>query len=252
MTEPITVGAAHVFEFIGSSDLAVLLVSVHPIHAFSRPLAQRLTAAHAGIGLGTLDMSDLILTGSPALRFLHQGLRSCDAPSAFGVVPGYFFFRSGEMLGWDSGLPTLADVDAILRSAALGAVVSGLTRDVTFVAQALHLATDHVAAQRVAARFLSAASSERAHSRPHAEAHAAPVDDVYWAYQVLGILPNATDREVHAAWRRRRMETHPDHAAANPGEFERRSRISCDINRARDIIESHRSGRAHGAASRAA
>jgi hypothetical protein len=48
------------------------------------------------------------------------------------------------------------------------------------------------------------------------------------------------------------METHPDHAAANPGEFERRSRISCDINRARDIIESHRSGRAHGAASRAA
>jgi curved DNA-binding protein CbpA len=63
---------------------------------------------------------------------------------------------------------------------------------------------------------------------------------LYWAYQVLGVLPTATDREVHEAWRRRRAETHPDHAGSDPAEFERRSRLSCDINLARDIIVKHR------------
>ena len=61
---------------------------------------------------------------------------------------------------------------------------------------------------------------------------------------MLGVLPTATDREVHDAWRRRRMQNHPDQAAGDPAEFERRSRLSADINRARDIIMDHRSGRA--------
>jgi curved DNA-binding protein CbpA len=59
---------------------------------------------------------------------------------------------------------------------------------------------------------------------------------------MLGVLPTATDREVHDAWRRRRMEHHPDRASHDRAEFDRLSRLSADINRARDVIVAYRSG----------
>ena len=83
--------------------------------------------------------------------------------------------------------------------------------------------------------------------RPQSYADYLPVDDVFWAYQTLGVLPTATDREIHEAWRRKRRETHPDHAAGDAAEFERRSRLSRDLNRARDIIAAYRSGGARRA-----
>jgi DnaJ-class molecular chaperone len=63
---------------------------------------------------------------------------------------------------------------------------------------------------------------------------------VLWAYQTLGVLPSVSDREVQQAWRKRRIENHPDSAAHDPVEFQRLSRISSDLNRARDIILRHR------------
>lgn len=242
MTEPIPVDAAHFFEFIGGSELAVILVSVHPVHTFNRALCQHLMGEHEAIALGTVDLCDLIVAGSPALRFLHQGLRSCGAPSSFGVLPGYCLFRGGEMLAWDAGLPTFADVEAIARSALLGAIVSGFTRDAAFMGQALYMATEQVAAQRVAVLFRHAVADGRAKRRAPGQSSPPPIDDLYWAYQALGVLPTATDCEVHDAWRRRRIETHPDRAAQDRAEFDRRSRISVEINRARDIIVNHRSG----------
>ncbi len=243
MLEPLPVDAAHFFEFIGGSRLAVILVSVHPLHSFNRSLAQQLVGEHQDMALGTIGLADLIhVGGGPALRFLHQGLRSCGAPTSFGVMPGYCLFRGGEMLAWDAGLPTFADVEAIARSALLGAIWSGVTRDMAFVGQALYQATEQVAAQRVALLFRHAVANGGANRRPSGQSSASPIDDLYWAYQILGVLPTATDREVHDAWRRRRVEIHPDHTAQDPVEFERRSRISAEINHARDVILNYRSG----------
>lgn len=242
MTEPIPVDAADFFKFIGGSELAVTLVSVHPVHAFNGALCQHLAREHEGITFGTVDLSGLIVSGSPVLRFLHQGLRGCGAPCAFGVLPGYYLFRAGEMLAWNAGLPAFADLEAIARSAVLGAIVSGLTRDAAFVGRALHVAAEQVAAHRVAVLFRHAVAGEGANRRAPRDAGPPPIDQLYWAYHVLGVLPTATDREVQDAWRRRRIETHPDHAVKDPVEFERRSRISREINRARDVIVDHRSG----------
>lgn len=247
--EPTPVEAAELFEFIGSSGLAVVLVSVHPVHTFNPTLSQHLRGAHQDMALGTIDLRDLIVRGGPALRFLHQGLSRCGAPSVLGVLPGYCLFRGGEMLAWDAGLPTFADLEALARSALLGALWSGVTRNVGFVGQALYLATEQVAAHRVAARFRHAVADEGPDRRASEPASAPPVADVYWAYQMLGVLPTATDREVHDAWRRRRTQNHPDQAASDPAEFERRSRLSAEINRARDIIVEHRSGGTRAAAS---
>jgi hypothetical protein len=244
VTEPTSIDATHFFEFVRDAELAVIFVSAHPLHRFNRALSQQLESEHKGIAIGVVDLRALFGSAPSVLRFLHQGLRNCDAPSAFGVLPGYHLFRGGVMLAWDAGLPGFGDVTALARSALLGAVWSGISSDLTFIRQALYLAADQVAAERIVLLFRQALAGERAHREAHREAprdtDTPPVDELYWAYQVLGVLPTATDREVHDAWRRRRAETHPDHAVGDPAEFERRSNQSRDINRARDIIVNHR------------
>ncbi len=249
MTEPIPVAGGDVFEFIGQSRLAVLLVSLHPVHAFNSGLARELVAVDASIALGTTDLADVITAGGPALRYLHQGLRHCGAPSAFGVLPGYYLFRSGAVAAWSPGLPTLGDALAIARGAMLGAVWSGISHDHdwTFITQALRAVADQAAGHRVAAAFRYVIEHPPEERRWSTETDPAPVDDVYWAYQMLGVLPTATDREVYEAWRRKRRECHPDLVAGDADEFERRSRASREINRARDIVVEYRSGGARKA-----
>ena len=251
MSDPTTVDAAQLFEFIGGADLAVVLISVHPIHAFSPTLSQQLSRNHKGIALGIVDLRELIFTNGAALRFIHQGLQACGAPTFLGVLPGYCLFRRGEMLAWDTGLPTFADIEAIARSALLGAIWSGVSRDAAFIGQALRVAAEQVAAYRVAVRFRYAASEVRAEREAAGPSRPRPVDELFWAYQMLGVLPTATDQEVHQAWRRRRMEHHPDAVAGNPEEFARRSQISADINRARDIIVNYRAAYTRGSYAKA-
>jgi hypothetical protein len=245
---PKTIHPARLFEFIGGSELAVVFVSAHPLHRFNRVLARRLAEDYKDIALGVVRLPSLLRAGPSVLRFLHQGLRTCDAPAAFGVLPGYYLFRGGAMLTWDSGLPGFTDVGALARGALLGAVWSGISSDTGFIQQALFLATDQSAAERMAPIFASAIETARAQREAPRAHDVPPADELYWAYQILGVVPTATDREVHDAWRRRRAQNHPDHAGNDPAEFERRSRISRDINLARDIIVKHRHPGTRGAA----
>ena len=239
VTKPTSLNAADMLGFIRDAELAVIFVSVHRRHTFNRELGRQLAAQHEGLALGVLKLRRLLASGPAVLRFLHQGLRRCGAPAAFGVLPGYYLFRRGEMLAWDAGLPGLEDVAALTRSALLGALWSGVSSDLTFIGKALQIAADQIAAERVAAGFHQAIAGGPRFSA-HREADPCRVDDPSWAYQTLGVTPASTDREVHEAWRRRRKESHPDHAADDPEEFERRNHISREINHARDVIARHR------------
>jgi hypothetical protein len=245
----VAVHASRFFEFIAGPGLQVLLVSVHPLHTFNAALARQLQIDHEGIALGIVKLHDLVLSGGPAVPFLHEGLRACGAQSSFGILPGYYLFRRSQMLDWSAGLPSTADVEGIARGALLGVLWSGLTRDLAFVTQALRGAAEEVAAQRVAARFRYAASHQQSYEQAwrrteDQQSNRTPPRDhnLYWAYQMLGVLPTASDREVHEAWRRKRRENHPDHAGLDSADFELRTRISADVNRARDIILEHRAG----------
>jgi hypothetical protein len=248
VSQPQAIRPAQLFEFIRGSEVAVVFVSAHPLHRFNRVLARQLASEHKDIALGFMRLPALLRAGPSVLRFLHHGLRTCDAPAAFGVLPGYYLFRGGAMLAWDAGLPGFGDVAALARSALLGAVWTGISSDTTFIQQALLLATDQSAAERIAPIFRHAIEASRAQRDTSRTTQVPPADELYWAYQVLGVVPTATDREVHDAWRRRRAETHPDHAGGDPVEFERRSRLSRDINLARDIIVKHRHPGTRGAA----
>jgi hypothetical protein len=66
---------------------------------------------------------------------------------------GYLLFHQGQRLAWDSGLPAGADLAAIVRSAVLGAVWSGVTGRLAFLAEALYFAAEEATAGRVASAF---------------------------------------------------------------------------------------------------
>lgn len=236
MVEPVAVDASGFFDFISGAPFAALLVSVHPLHTFSSPLGERLAAAHPDVQVGIIDFRNLILAGGPALSAIHRGLLRCGAPEALGVLPGYCLFQRGEMIAWEAGLPTFADVEAMATSAWFGAVVSGVTRDLRYLGRSLQLAAEEVTADRVAERFHRAIASggPAAHHAPD------PAGAIAWAYEVLGVTPDATDREIRAAWRERRKAAHPDLVSADPSEFARRSNVSVEMNRAKDVIERHR------------
>ncbi|MDP2320393.1 MAG: J domain-containing protein [Acidobacteriota bacterium] len=236
MVEPVAVDARGFFDFIGGAPFAAVLVSVHPLHTFSRPLSERLAAAHPDVSVGIIDFRNLILAGGPALSTIHRGLLRCGAPDALGVLPGYCLFQRGEMIAWEAGLPTFADVEAMATSAWLGAVVSGVTRDLRYLGRSLQLAADEVTADRIAERFHHAIAGGGPAAQPAPDREG----DIVWAYQVLGVTPDATDREIRAAWRQRRKHVHPDLVSGDPSEFARRSNVSVEMNRAKDIIERHR------------
>ncbi len=241
--EPVAVDASRFFEFVGSAEVVVVFVSVHPAHTFNGALGQHLREEEgAPVLFGAVALTDLMLSAARALPYLHQQLRACGAPSLFGVTPGYWLFCGGQMIAWQSGLPSSGDVMVIARSALLGAVWSGLSRNLDFLGQAFYLAAGEAAAQRVAGVFRSAIADHRAgRPLPFADAAARSADDVLRACQVLGVRPDASDEVVNDAWRKRRMEYHPDRAAGDPVEFERRNRMSAEINLARDVILNRRS-----------
>src|SRR5262249_4291365 len=141
--DPTPLDGAHLFEFVRESELAVMFVSVHRLHTFNGALSQRLGSEHKAIAIGSIDLGAL----------LQQGPRLCEPPAMFGVLPGYYLFRNGEMLAWDAGVPVFADFAALGRSALLGAVFSGVSHDLTLIVHALHVAADQVAAERMAWLF---------------------------------------------------------------------------------------------------
>ena len=256
MPEPISVDPAQFFDFIGGSGLKVIFLSVHPAHTFNRALCEQLATESEAIACGTVGLPDLVAGCGPAVPFLAQGFRGCGPSWAVGVLPGYCLFRGTEMLAWDAGLPAVEDVGDVFRGALLGVIWSAVTNDMTFVTRGVQFAADHVIARRVVVRFRSAAAERHTHRRPTGQSstshRSSYIDDLAWAYQVLGVPSTATDREVHRAWRQRRIENHPDHARADVADFDRRTRISADINRARDIIVSYRSGSAWSSANASA
>lgn len=242
MREPLRIDPARFFEFIGQPGTSVVFLSVHRRHTFNRALSGYFSDAQGEpVAFGALELRQLVVSALPALRFLHQELRAFGAPVSFGILPGYFLFSGGRLLAWDAGLPAGADLAAIARSALLGALWSGVTGRLAFMGEALYFAAQEATAERMAARFQQAVLDDvsqgpNGNARPWASS---PEDELLRAYQILGVRPTATEQEVRSAWRKRRMESHPDRAAGDPVEFERLNRISVEMNRARDIILGH-------------
>jgi hypothetical protein len=241
MAESVRLDPARILAFIDRPDTGVLFVSVHRAHTFSATFGRELSGAlEEEVAIGTVGLVPLVMHGGPVLSLMHAGLEACGAPTAYGVLPGYWLFRQGQLLAWASGLPTTEDVGALARSALVGAVWTAVTRNPAFVAQAVRLAAEQVGGRRAAGIFRRAATEPNTRRHWRADPMGTGDDELLRAYQTLGVPPMASDAEVQQAWRARRREAHPDHAGADPAEFDRRSRICAEVNHARDVIFGHR------------
>jgi hypothetical protein len=252
--DPVPVAAADLPVFLSGAPLAVLLVSVHPAHTFSPALARQLAADLPDAALGTADVRDVLTTGGRGLRLLREGFGRCGIPTLLGLLPGYCLFRGRTMLAWDAGLPAPSDLAGIAQGTVLGAIWAGVTRETSWLREAIQLAADQATADRIATRFRLAASASSSSFRPDADPAREPsgtADAVAWAYRTLSVAPEASDAQVQDAWKRLRIAHHPDRVAGDAAEFGRRNRASADINRARDIIMEHRARTRGGAYARA-
>lgn len=236
--EPVRVDPDRLLEFVAGPGLSVILVSVHPRHVFSPALQARLRAGDAAVALGTVDLGALLRGGGAAVPVLHDGLRACGGPAALGIAPGYWLFRDGEVLAWASGLPAAEDAPQLARRVLLGAAWSAALRRLVPFWTALQVATEEVAAERVASQF-AAAAAPRTRQGERGAARTAE-DELARAYALLGVATSASDAEVARAWRRRLLEVHPDLAAGDPPEFARRTQVAAELNRARDLIRTAR------------
>jgi hypothetical protein len=241
MGDPIELDAASFFDFISTPGPVVLYLSFHPALPFNRALPRRVREEGSDVPFGTVKLLDLVTSASPALPFLQRGLSSCGVQAPFDVLPGYYLFHDGHMLAWDLGLPIGDDVHAIARGSVLGIVAFMFTQDVAILGKTLRMATDEATAARLTSRFRDVFDDRGAAASPPRPTRD---DDLARAYRTLGVPPTAADQEVEAAWRKLRVKFHPDRAAADPGEFQRRSRLAAELNWARDVIRQLRSRRA--------
>jgi hypothetical protein len=231
------------FELVAQHAPSVVFLSCHRIHRFNDALPERLAAAGVdGVSFGRLALVDLLAQPN-LLEFMAR--EKVHLPSPYpGVLPGYYLFTGGELLAYDTGLPMRTDVHHLLRGAAFGAVLYGTTGRAGHLVRALVGAANGAASPRVADGFARAVAARAAGPREARKRPFEPAEEeLVWAYRTLGVAPNATDDEVTRAWRRLRVEHHPDHAASDEAEFARRTLRSCALNRARDVIFAHRAGR---------
>jgi DnaJ-domain-containing protein 1 len=251
MREPIALEPERFFEFVSASDAAVVFVSVHRAHKFNAALCRHFTLENADEpACAEVDLADLIMFAQPILAFL-QSAWPMQRANAYARVPaGYWLFRAGRVIAWHSGLPTGLDLRVLADGALLGALWSGVTQNPAFLLRGVIYAAEDATAKQIAEHFHQSLTEQ-----PATDAHGAPrgtrappaLDELQRAYVRLGVAPTASDVEIERAWRRLRIAVHPDLAAGDPVEFARRSRISAELNHARDIIREHRAHKRHRA-----
>ncbi len=231
--------------FIEAEGPGVLFVSLHPEHRFNDALHRCAATSDAEpVRLGEVGLFELIAARSPALFVMRQGLHILDRAQWGDILPGYYAFEGAQLVDFDIGLLSMADAGLVARSSVLGAAASLIRRDSSFLLMSLRMGAQEAVGRRMYERFVASWAEQRANPRPPPPppptGDPEGIDDVTEAYRVLGVSSTASDAEVKAAWRALLLANHPDHAASDPVEFDRRCRVSARINNARERIEQHR------------
>lgn len=244
MSGPTQIEPSAFFDFIGRRGLVVVFIPLHIAHPFNPALVRHFRReADCDVEFGRVSLLQLVLRQMPAALFLAQGLRACGIFRPFDVLPGYYLFRDGQMIAWDSGFASRADLRHMVGPSLLGAVGYAFTRNRGVLTTTLRIGAREAAASRLAAAFADAAKRPPPSAAPPRPPPRPPMSDLMAAYRLLGVEPTATDREVMTAWRKLQTELHPDLAADDPQEYLRRTELMTELNRAREIIRAHR-GRA--------
>lgn len=234
------------YEFVAQPGPGVLFAFVHPLQPLNAALPQHLPEAFDGleVPMASLSLTELVIARSPVLALLQQATQDSPVARRFGVLPGYYLTCEGRVVAWQSGLPAGPERSLLLGGAIFGAVWHVKTGQGALVARLLQSVFDEASAKRIAGSFARAFAHRGERESGTRSAPRATPDDLRWAYRLLGLTPSASERDVERAWRKKRAESHPDLAYGDPSELERRTRLSLELDRARELIRAHHAERA--------
>lgn len=230
--------AAGLLPFVDLPGPAVVHLSLSLGLPFNRALLPRLAILEEPVRVAQVDLLTLARTDVPVLDALRHAVRSLGARF---VLPGYYLFDHGRLLAFESGLPTPGDARRIARGTLLGLLFSALQRKASLLGRGLDLSIDDAVAKRMATSFRRALSARRAQRVGTRRARPSAPDPLRAAYELLGVSATASDQAVRKAWRKKLAAAHPDRVARDEREAARRTRRAAEINRAYEIITSHRS-----------
>lgn len=244
MSAPERLRPARLLEFVHRPGASVIHLWLGPTPRFNQALPRWLSATGVRARFARVGLFELLRKSPATAQHLFRALLVCDAPSRVGVLPGYYLFDQGELLTWESGLLHASEAKDLVRHALSGAMWTALTRTFVLSGGRVEVSAEDVVARRIALTFLRALSARRRVHEHKTYASSPPPagvgGELGWAYALLEVAPGASDREVKQAWRRRRVENHPDLFAHDPEERARRTHLSADLNRAWDVIRTHR------------
>jgi hypothetical protein len=224
------------FSFVSKESVSVVFLAAHRAHAFNEALLEQISRMVGPVPFGCLTLTELSISHSAALEFLAS-VKGKEQTAAV-VVPGYYLFRGNKLLAHDLGLPCASEFPRLLRKA-LRAVAFPRWGESSGLAHSLFVAANQVAAPRIARRFVEAMRASQDETARTRERVPSP-EELHWAYGALGVRDRDTEATVNEAWRQLRALNYPDHALGDTLEVQRRTVISRDLNRARDVIRAHR------------
>lgn len=230
--------------FIRSHHLCVLYVQSGLGISFNRHLRRQLKNKHRNnIVTGTIDLSKLNTFNPEIQKFIKQSIPSLGLPITSSIYPGYYLFRSGNLIAYHPGSidPKSLDpqVDGVLTLvSALVAIINGIVERSaakglrTFVESmmlSLGMKVYHFFQE-----MLGIKDANYTQVRHQLIYH----DELTRAYDLLKVTPNSTDEEIKRAWRKLMFEHHPDR---NPSHREAKNKLCVEINRAYKLIMASRS-----------
>jgi DnaJ domain len=234
-----TVAANEILHFINERPISVLRAGNGLEFEFNMLLSDQLqTKYHNAIGMGRIDISKIDLSQEPYRFFYHAWMKSLGLQKQASVLPGYYIFADGGIVGYHPGTlePTEFD-DKLTAVSQVAGLIAGLLVGIVEKSfekglRAFITAIEAPQALKIL-KFIEEVLGNRGTKEKTKRQTEVVKSELEKAYALLGVKSTATDEEVQKARRMMMKKYHPD---LHPSETEKYNRISSEINNAFDFI----------------
>ena len=234
-----TVGPKDILHFINERPISVLRAGNGLEFEFNMLLSTQLETRYRNtVGMGRIDISRIDLSQEPNRFFYQAWMKSLGLQKQASVLPGYYIFADGGIVGYHPGtleqtefddkLTAVSQVTGLIAGLVVGIIEKSFEKGLkTFVT-----AIEAPQALKIL-KFIEEVLGNRETKQKTKRQTEVVKSELEKAYALLGVQSTAPDKEVQKARNKMMMKYHPD---LHPNEAEKYNRISSEINNAYDFI----------------
>lgn len=229
--------------FITSKPVAILYASSDGGVSFNGSLKSGLEQHFKlQLALGAIN-NETVDYVNPVINFLiTKEMPRLGLPVSQAFIPGYYLFRNGLLIAYHPGTFDISKLSEgqqnVMAITAAGIMLLSalLTKDLGFTLQSLGQSAQLATGMNILEFF-------RRFSTAYNTTDTRPAQLLVYktelerAYQLLGVSPLASDKEINSARKDQLKQYHPDKSLTDK---EARTQITVEINRAYDFIKSTR------------